>query len=195
MYRIKASIQGIAPMCFNRPGEALQGSLETGRTGGRRTREEAIAEAEARVYKNGQGLYIPATWVKKSMLNGCTLADLKQGRRGFYPYLAGGVFIVEREIPLGKETFDFMHERWGRIPPGPKGAAAWLRNPGVKEGWEASFTLMVADNTLGQDSIKAALEQAGMLVGLGNGRPDFGRFIVTGWEVNSSPSPVQLNEV
>lgn len=181
MYEIKVTIQGIAPLLWNRFSEKAQEKMVQRRTGGALTEEERRAELEAKLYKNGSGVYIPSTWIKSSMLGGCQMANLKLGRRGFYAYLQGGVFVKEQEIPTGHETYEFVHERVGRIPP-KTGAAALIASPGLKEGWRVGFTLLVVDDNLPEAHVRTALETAGIYKGLGNGRPDFGRFTVAKWE-------------
>src|SRR3990167_4619692 len=153
------------------------------RTGGALTPEQQAAEIEAKLYKNDQGIFVPATWVKASMLGGCQMANLKYGRRGFYAYLQGGVFLKEREIETGFDKQQFVHERVGRIPP-KTGAAAMLRSPGLLEGWALAFTLLVVDDNLPEAHVRTALETAGIYKGIGNGRPDFGRSAVPDAFVN-----------
>ena len=182
MYYVKAVVKGIAPVCFNRHAEGLQEKIEAGITGGVHTKASAEAEAAERIYSNGNGVYLPSEWFKSAMLQGAQMANLKQGRRGFFSYLKGGGFFVDREIATGHAGQEFMRERWGRIPPGPKGKLVWLRNPGLNAGWEVTFRLLVVDDGIPDQSVKAALDTAGLMVGVGNGRPDFGRFIVTSWE-------------
>ena len=190
MYYIKTTVRGIVPVCFNKPSEQLQVQIETGQTGGPRDKDKDIAEAEAWVYKDANGLYLPASWFKAAMLTGASKANLKRGRLAFSTYLKGGVFFVDRAIPTGKQTREFMHERWGRIPPGPKGKMAWLRNPGLMEGWEVTFRMLVAEDSLPEAHIKTSLETAGISVGIGNGRPDFGRFVIVEWTRHAAEPPL-----
>jgi hypothetical protein len=182
MYHIKASIKGVAPLAFNRPSDTLRESIESGKAGGRRSVAQSQQEAEDRVYKNGAGLYIPWRMLKKCLLEGCTLANLKYQRRSLYPYLDGAVLLLEKEIPIGKEERDFVYERWGRIPP-RTGALAILRTPAVNSGWEAVFTLVVGDDGINSDQVRLALAAGGTLKGIGNNRPEFGRFEVVGWTI------------
>lgn len=181
MYEINVRIKGIAPVLFNRFSEEAQQKMAQRRTGGTPTAEEIEQESEGKLYKNKQGIYMPSTWIKAAMLGGCQMANLKYGRRGFYSYLQGGVFVKEREILTGKHSPDFVHERVGRIPP-KTGGAAILRSPGFKEGYEISFTLIVVDDSLPEQHIRDALETGGIYKGIGSGRPDFGRFTITHWQ-------------
>lgn len=187
MYSAKVTIRGLVPVCFNRPSDDLRSKIETRSAGGRRTGAKAQEEAEDRIYTNSHGIYAPRRWLKSCLLEGCTLANLKYGRRGLYPYLQGAVLIMEEEVSLCRDgqpilERDFIHERWGRIPP-KTGALALLRNPGIHAGWEGQFTFLVGDDGIDPDMVRQALASGGALRGIGNGRPEFGRFEVTGWEV------------
>ena len=182
MYRIKGRIQGVAPLLYNRlTEEALEG-VATGKTGGHFTVEQRREQAMQKVHKNGLGLYIPGWNFKQCFLEGCSRARLKEGRFGLSRFLAATVF-VEGDLLFGKEEIDFLHEHWGRIPPGPRGKAVIVRRPAMDTGWELPFTLMVVDDRRNAEQIRISIEEAGMLVGLGSWRPEYGRFILTEWEV------------
>jgi hypothetical protein len=58
-----------------------------------------------------------------------------------------------------------------------------LYRPIFKDGWTLDFTVLIADDRITEDLVHDAFNSAGLLAGLGAGRPDFGRFIVTKWEV------------
>lgn len=182
MYQIKVTYEGIAPILFNRFTEEQKEALETRRTGGTRTKKGSEKEALGKVYRNSKGLYCPAANIKKSFLNGITKGNIKEGRGSARPYLEATVFVQPTEVPFGVKEADFIHEVTGRIPP-KTGARVVIRRPGLKEGWRLSFTLMVVDDRRSDESIKRGCEEAGLLVGLCDGRPEYGRFIVKEWEV------------
>jgi hypothetical protein len=182
MYEVKATIEGIAPILFNRFTEEAMKSLDHRETGGVRTMEGKEQEALNRVYRNGNGLYCPAANLKKSLLNGITKGNIKEGRGSARPYVEATVFIKPQEIEFGKQEPDFVHECTGRIPP-KSGARVILRRPGLREGWVLSFMMVVTDDRRSSDQLRRGLEEAGLLIGLCDGRPEFGRFIVKDWEV------------
>lgn len=182
MYRIKTEIVGLAPLSMNRFTEEALASLKTKKAGGKHSDEERIAEVEQKVYRNKEGLFIPDRWLKSAIMLGCTLSNEKEGKRSLYPYVLGTVFITPSEIPLNKGNYDFIYERPGRIPP-KTGAAAIIRTPAIKEEWKASFDLVVTDDRRNASQLRTVLDTTGLLVGIGNNRPMFGRFMVTGWEI------------
>jgi hypothetical protein len=180
MYRIRGQIEGIAPILFNRFTEQAVADMEAKKTGGRKTHDERMDEAYRLVYRDGHGLSLPPGNLKKCFLQGAQKAGLKEGRASAVPYLQATVF-VEGELNFGKENPDFVHECTGRRPPRTGGACV-IRRPALETGWRLSFQLAVMDDRRSAEHIKRAIEEAGLLVGLGDGRPDFGRFILTEWE-------------
>jgi len=183
MYRITGTIKGLAPILFNK---LLDGELEPDQkqpsTRGHVTLESRIAKAYQKVHRNEHGIYMPSWNFKKCLLIGCRMSGLKFGRKGLEPFLAASVF-PDHEMPFGKDEPDFIHEWPGRIPPGPRGAAVIVRRPAFREGWELPFGLNVVDDRRTPGEIRRSLDEAGLLVGLGSWRPEYGRFVVTEWNV------------
>lgn len=181
MYRIEGRIRGLAPILFNR---MLEGELELapGKTSrGRVSREDRIEEAHQKVYRNEKGLYLPAWSFKRCLVEGCQRAGLKVGRGSLSPYLMASVF-PDKELYFGKDEPDYIHETWGRRPP-RTGGACIVRRPALREGWELAFALNVMDDRRTEGEIRRSLDEAGLLVGLGSWRPEYGRFIVIEWQV------------
>lgn len=188
MYQVSVKVRGLAPVAFNQPSETLRDDISSGRGGGRRTEDEALKEAEARIYQNGHGVYMPSRWFRKCMLEGAGLSKVKYKQTGIRQYLEGTVLIQEREILAGKDTYDFMYGRWGRIPP-RTGALAWIQTPALNEGWEVGFTLVVFDNNVHPEYVRTALVTGGAYRGVGNNRPEFGRFEVVDFYVKDYEPP------
>jgi len=178
MYHIKVKVRGIAPVAFNQPPEELR------RSGAIVSDAERAAEVEKRIYKNGQGVFFPYSWFKKCMLEGSSAANQKlRGNLSLGPLLNGVVNVLEQELLTGKPTYDFIYARWGRVPPGKRGKLVKLRSPALNIGWETSLTLVVADDAMDSDLIQTALATGGLYKGVGNNRPEFGRFEIIEWEI------------
>jgi hypothetical protein len=181
---IKVAIRGIAPILFNRWTEAASEALDKGTTGGKFTAEQRQEEALSKVYRNGQGLVMPAGNIKSCILQGASLAKLKEGRGSAVPYLRATLFIEPRDVPFGVPSPDGIHEAMGRRPP-KKGGACLIRRPMLNEGWRLEFEIVLTDDRRDSSQIGRALAEAGLLAGLGDWRPDFGRFIVETFEAAS----------
>lgn len=184
MYKIICRIKGIAPLLINSPTERALRSIEDGIGGGRQSGEERAKEAYEKLHRTEDGeCAITAEMIKGCLLGGSSMANLKVGRRALSQFLKATVFIDPPKISLGKKEPDVIDKRWGRIPPGPRGNAVIIYRPAFKEGWEAEFTFVVSDSRREATQIKQAFDEGGLLVGIGSGRPDYGRFKITKWEV------------
>lgn len=186
MYKINCVLVGVAPIMFNKPlAEAIE-SVDTGRTGGKKTVDQKVAEAYRKLHFTPDGFICMPDWnLKVSFIEGASMANLKEGRRGLGQYLKGSLFVAGAAIfdPKRKEP-DGIDERPGRIPPGPKGAMAILRRPILKEGWRLPVSITITDDNRTPNRIREAIECAGLLAGLGAFRPQFGRFLVESFEVS-----------
>jgi len=182
--KIEVDIEGISPVLFNRFTEEAQIALEARTTGKRKTVDDKMKEAETKVYrKTPRGnLIIPKTHIKKSMLEGCGFAGFKIGRRSAAPFIRATVFVND-DMDLGVKKPDGIHECTGRIPPGPKGKMVVIRRPYLDTGWKASFGMMATDDRVDLSIIEGSIREAGLVCGLCDHRPEFGRFIVKRFEV------------
>ena len=182
MYKINVQIKGIAPLLING---------FTDDKPGKKSVDEYRAIALAKLHRDEKGqCCVTAEMVKSCAINGIGMAGIKFGRKSFTQFFKATVFIEPRNIPIntGIKEPDFIDNRMGRIPPGPRGSAVMIYRPGFNQGWTVNFTLVVQDDKTTNDMIKGAFEGAGLLSGLGAGRPDFGRFQITKWEVSNARS-------
>lgn len=182
MYTITGKIEGVAPLLFG--AFADPGVLDTPAQGGIHTKEHRLEEAEARAYRDENGLlYLPARNFKCCLLDGCKKAKLKSGQFSLAPFLEATIFPDHRLRFLTHPTdYDFMHEAQGRRPP-RTGKACIIRRPALDVGWQLAFKLAVVDDRQIPDLIHRSLSEGGIMVGLCDWRPEYGRFIVTEWEV------------
>ena len=57
----------------------------------------------------------------------------------------------------------------------------------MRQGWQAKFELIVlTPEYIDPMQLHQVTSQAGLLVGVGDFRPTFGRFVITNWEVLGS---------
>ncbi len=181
MYRIEGTITGLAPILFNRMLEdELEPPSGKATSKGRVTLKARMKEAHARVHRNENGIFLPGWNFKQCLLQGCKKSGLKVGRAGLASYLAACVF-PDKELYFGKDKPDFIHKHWGRRPP-RTGGACIIRRPALNTGWELTFGLNVMDDRRTPGEIRRSLDEAGLLVGLGSWRPEYGRFLITEWK-------------
>jgi len=182
MYQIKGTIVGVADILFNRMTEETENSLRTGKTGGKFTDEQRQVEAMGKYHKNADGKAVIPGWMFKKVLSeGASKGGLKEQKRSLAPYILATVF-VNGDVVLKPSAPNYIHETTGKRPP-RTGGACLIKRPGFRAGWEAKFILNIIDDRRDADQIRRALEEAGILVGIGSWRPEYGRFIVKDWEV------------
>lgn len=172
MLTVTGRIEGVAPLLFSRKYTDIEGP------GGKPTPEEKLAEAYNKLHVDDQGAYIPPQMFKQSILAGARAGNVKNGRASYATVLEATLF-AQGPLHLGKETYDEVFEHWGRRPPGPRGGAIMIRYPLFRVGWLAPFSLVLTqgdEHTI--EAVRQSLEAAGLLVGLGSWRPEYGRFIV-----------------
>ena len=179
MRRVSIEIQGVAPYLFNGWSGALGDKAPA-------NVEEEIAQGWRRLHKNGEGLFLPAANLKSAWFEGAksarSLFNLKRkGGAGIAQYIRSGTFIDPAEILFGREDADGLHEKMGRIPPGPKGKAVLLRRPILNE-WRLAFDVLVLDPLMTDDELRISLETTGRYIGIGGHRPEYGRFEITKFE-------------
>lgn len=182
MYRIKFSIRGIAPILFHRFTEKAAADVDSGATGTRLTSEAKMAEAMDTVYRNAEGLYLPAGNLEPCLVMGARKAGLKRGKASLAPFLEATIFCEERELAFGVTEPDGIHEVRGRRPP-KTGGAMIIRRAVLNPGWSVGGHLLVMDDYQPIDQIHQAMDAAGLFVGLCDWRPKYGRFVVEQFEI------------
>jgi hypothetical protein len=202
MLTANVRIEGIRIMLFHRFGpDSLP--LEKQERDGVAGNNPQEWRGTALVTKDGQ-LYIPNTYVF-SCVRDAGKYTKKQGRGTLVPFLAATLQVAPEVIlfdrwwpgfPNGHE-FDLATVD---APPDDPMLPVFLdirgvKNPGSKgrnvryriaqaAGWACSFQLLFDPTIVSRSEMAAVLNDAGQLVGLGNGRNiGFGRFDVTSFEV------------
>lgn len=185
MYTIKTTIEGVAPILFNRWTDAAEKGIRTGVTGGKMSEAARDAEAYEKVYRNEAGdLIVPGWNVKRSLLDGCKRAGLKEGKASMAPFLFATVF-VDGDPCFGVTEPDYIDQKSGRRP-ARTGGAVLIQRPALKAGWKLPIVLNVVDDRRNPDAIRRSLEEAGVMIGLCDFRPEYGRFVVREWEVTKT---------
>jgi hypothetical protein len=176
MWTSDVEIQGRAAMLLNRYTEkARPGKLR---------HEELLEEATRRVYRDpdSQTLILPGWNVKKCLMDGARMGEVKHGKKSIVQYLQALV-IIDGDASFGRVEYDGLHVCQGRIPP-RTGPMVTLYRPKLDPGWALRFRMIVADSTIHPETMKQIITFAGLLAGLGAWRPEYGRFVLERFEVS-----------
>lgn len=174
-------LTGIAPVKFNRPTpEAVKGLNPGSRSKKREDAAGREAEAMERLLYGDDGmLAASARQIKRAILDGASMGSIKIGRKSAIGYLKGTVMITQGSF--GTDKPDRIIEDIVRIPP-RTGALILKAWPQLDPGWKLTFQATVLQPAvLDAGVLRAAVDAAGLLAGLGTERPEFGRFIVSEW--------------
>lgn len=172
MVKVDVSVEGVAPLLMNKFTATI--SIESKR--GKKV-YDPVEEAEKKTYRTKDGsLYLPNTHFKASIVKSAT--DFKMtGRKTYKDYVRAGVFIEEQEIILTPQEYE-IHEE----PVVIQRARVMSWRPRFNK-WSCSFTLEIVDDFVNPTTLKEILEMAGRFKGVGDHRPEYGRFKVTKFKV------------
>lgn len=164
-------IKGIAPLLMNRFFVDLKESKR-----GKKV-YDAKEEAEKKTYRNSEDkLYLPNKHFKASMIKAST--DFKMsGKKSYKDYVKSGIFITPEEIVLDQQEY-IIHQE----PVVIQRARVMSWRPKFKE-WSCEFEIEITDDMLNPSTIKEILEMAGKYKGVGDYRPEYGRFTIEKFSV------------
>ncbi len=57
-----------------------------------------------------------------------------------------------------------------------------IKRPYLKEGWELEFELLLVDDAFPPDIVEKSVLNGGLFAGLGDFRPEFGRYVLGTFE-------------
>lgn len=170
MQKIHCKIKGIAPYYFSKPTEDKTPKTET----------QEIQVAKNRVYCN-EHLYAPSRQIRWCMISAITMAKMKIERssKRAKDLVISLMFIKPDEIHFQpKMTMDDIEiiKHWTQLDMGKIKPVRCACIP--KAGWELGFDIHY-NEILEPEFLKEALENGGMLCGIGGKRLDHnGRFEV-----------------
>lgn len=171
MVKIKVKVVGKAPLLMNRFFQEENNP----------TRKKKVYvpenEAEKRSYRDEDGkLFLPNKHFKASMVKAS--ADFKMtGRKTYKDYVKAGVFVSPEKIILEQQDY-VIHEE----PVVIQRARVMSWRPKFNE-WSCEFKIEIVDDMINQETLKEILVTAGKYKGVGDYRPEYGRFEVKDWKV------------
>ncbi len=168
--KINVKIKGTAPLLLHKfaPEEKVSS----------RTKKVYVPEEEAEkaCYRNEQGqVFIPSTHFKGAMIKSGVDYTYK-GKKTYKEYIKAGIFILENEIILTPQEYTISN-----LPVVISRSRIMRSRPEFKK-WECEFTLEIADDALDYRIVKEILEMAGKYKGVGDFRPEYGRFEVVSFK-------------
>ena len=180
-YRALITVRGVAPMLFHRwdceavkeKGAAAKGS-----------KTKKTDNIESYVYRTPDGfLGVPGLNFTAALQEAARYeSDPRSPRKSLRDLIKASVIALDVVAPLIPKTATWDYEDKRRAPIQRQGVTRV--RPAMKEGWEIAFTVLVTlPQYVTRDVLAKLATSAGLLAGLCDHRPTYGRFTVVGFDV------------
>ncbi len=178
-YVVDVTICGVADLLFHRWNcEAVEAKANAAK-GSKSKKSDNI---ESYVYRNDKGeLCLPGEYLRQSIIHAAKYRqDPRSPRKSAMDLFKAGVVSLTPLASLGASHWDYEHKC--RVVVQRNGITRV--RPAMKEGWSATFRLMVnLPEYITPSMLGEVIANAGRLVGTGDFRPTYGRFQVTSFDI------------
>jgi hypothetical protein len=178
-YIAAVQIEGTADLLFHRWDSD---SVEAKSKAAKNSQAKKTDNIESYIYRDDDGmLCLPGEYLRQSIVHAAKYRqDPRSPRKSAMDLYKAGVIALTVLAPLGKDTWDYEHRC--RVTVQRQGITR--TRPAFKAGWIASVQFLVnLPEYVAPQDLHEVLNQAGRLIGVGDFRPTYGRFLVTHFEV------------
>jgi len=178
-YRVQVKIEGVCPIMFHRWNCESVASKAAAKKG---SAEKKTDDLESYVYRNEAGeICIPGEYLRGAIIHAAKFQqDPRSPRKSAMDLFKAAIVSLTELASLGAKDWDYLDKR--RVVIQRNGVTRC--RPAMKEGWKATFILMVnLPEYIDQQLLNSTIQMAGKVIGLADFRPSYGRFNVTNFEV------------
>lgn len=188
-YRVTVQITGDSAILFHR---WQSDAVEAKAAAAKGSKAKKTDDVESYVWRNDDALIcLPGEYLRGSMIdprNGAAkyVQDPRSSRKSALDLFRAGVVsltdlaVITRADGSPADTWDYMDRR--RVTVQRQGVTR--ERPALNAGWKAEVDFMVLlPQYIGEPLLRRVLTDGGRLVGVGDFRPTFGRFSITGWTI------------
>ena len=178
-YRVEVTIEGVAPIMFHRWScEAVEAKANAAKG----SKAKKIDDVESYLYRDGAGMIaIPGEYLRQSIIEAAKYRqDPRSPRKCAKDLYKAALISLTDLASTGATEPDYLDRRRVCV----MRAAVTRVRPALNAGWSATFQMMVqTPEYISPQTLNAVIADAGRLVGVGDFRPSYGRFVVTGFTV------------
>lgn len=178
-YVVRIKLQGSSDMLFHRWNcEAVEAKSKAAKGSAAKKSDDI----ETYVYRNEAGeLCVPGEYLRQATIVAAKYKqDPRSPRKSAMDLFKAGLISLTELASLGVSKWDFEDRRRVVIQ---RSGITRVR-PAMKTGWECEFDLQVmTPEYIYPVLLNEVVSQAGRLVGLGDFRPTYGRFVITQFNV------------
>jgi hypothetical protein len=178
-YAVEVVLVGTAPILFHRWDDAAVERKSKAAKGSQAKRSDDV---EDYVYRTSDGeIGIPGKNIKACLREaGRSLPDPRSPRKSARELVQSAIQIEPFIATLGRTHWDCLDTQRVLVQ---RGAVSRTR-PMFREGWTVTFSVIcLAPEFLSADWLHDLISRAGRFVGLGDFRPDYGRFRMDSFQV------------
>lgn len=174
-YFVVCTIEGVADLLFHRWNAD---AIEVKSAASKNSVAKRVDDVESYIYRTDDGeIAMPGEYLRGAIISAARYRqDPRSPRKSAMDLYRAGVVCLTQLSSLGVMAWDYEDKRRVVV----QRAGVNRVRPAMRRGWRASFTLQInTPEYIEPIDLLQTLEMAGRLVGVGDFRPTFGRFIVT----------------
>ncbi len=178
-FMVEARIEGASPMLFHRWS---CDDIEAKSNAAKGSKAKKSDNVESYLYRDEHGeVAIPAEYFRMAMVNAAKFKqDPRSPRKSAMDLFKAGIATIGDLCSLGCKEPDYMDRRRVVIQ---RSGITRVR-PAMMAGWKCKVALQILlPEYINPALANEVLQYAGRIVGVGDFRPSFGRFQVTGFDV------------
>lgn len=180
-YVAVVGIEGVADFLFHRWNPDAVDAKAGAAKGSKAKKSDDI---ESYVYRNEAGeLCIPGEYLRMAIIGAAKFRqDPRSPRKSAMDLFKAGVVTLTNLASLGTKDWDYEDRR--RVVIQRNGVNR--TRPAMRVGWGAEFEIQVnLAEYINPQMLNETIGAAGRLIGLGDFRPTFGRYVVTKFELQN----------
>lgn len=168
------TLEGTSPFLFHRwSNEAVAEKAAAAKNSAAKKADNV----DSYVYRNEAGeLCVPGEYVRMSAITAAKYRqDPRSSRKSAMDLFKAGIVSLTELSSLGTTAWDYLDARRVMV----QRSGVTRQRPAMNAGWRAEFRFMVnTPEYIDARLLHAVLCDAGRLIGIGDFRPTFGRFLV-----------------
>lgn len=178
-YRAAITIEGVADLLFHRWNNEAVAEKAAAAKGSKAKKEDDV---ESYVYRTPDGnIALPGEYLRQATIAAAKFKqDPRSPRKSAMDLFKAALVNLTPLADLGSGTWDYLDRRRVVV----QRNAVTRSRPAMLTGWRAEFVFMVnLPEYIGPTLLHEVIGAAGKLVGVGDFRPTYGRFLITSFEV------------
>lgn len=177
-YSVQVEIRGSADLLFHRWN--CESVAEKARAS-KNSKAKKTDNIESYVWRNDLGeLCLPGEYLRQAIIHSAKFKqDPRSPRKSAMDLFKASVVCETQLASLGAKVWDYLDTRRVVI----QRSGINRTRPAMKVGWKAEFVITVlCPEYIDENSLHETIATAGRLIGVGDFRPSYGRFMVTNFQ-------------